>query len=286
MIAASSSARCVEQLAEAEQDACALGERRGAPRRERGLRGGDRVVDVVGRGERDLRGDAAGGRVEHVADARRRLPPPSVRRSSGPRGAVRRRSRRECATWSCTENNSQSATAPSACAGRLRLRPWAAEVGHGSSEPTRSLRARDIGRARGRGDGRLQALPRLALARGVRLVARRRGHAVGRRSRHLELGQRRPPRPDGRRWREWRDHLPEHAAAVLRHPRPPERRAARPRHLRTQVGRPAGAQPMARRLLSARRPVRRRGIVQLLPNDVDAAVAELRWAADTGASAA
>jgi predicted TIM-barrel fold metal-dependent hydrolase len=29
-------------------------------------------------------------------------------------------------------------------------------------------------------------------------------------------------------------------------------------------------------------PVRRRGIVQLLPNDVDVAVAEVRWAADTG----
>jgi predicted TIM-barrel fold metal-dependent hydrolase len=29
-------------------------------------------------------------------------------------------------------------------------------------------------------------------------------------------------------------------------------------------------------------PVRRRGVVQLLPNDIDAAVAELRWAAETG----
>src|ERR1700681_3497705 len=32
-------------------------------------------------------------------------------------------------------------------------------------------------------------------------------------------------------------------------------------------------------------PVRRRGIIQLLPNDIDAAVAEVKWAAATGNAA-
>ncbi len=62
----------VEQLAEAEQHLGALGQRGGAPARERRARGGDRRVDVVRGREGDPLGHRAGRRVEDVTPAGRR----------------------------------------------------------------------------------------------------------------------------------------------------------------------------------------------------------------------
>ena len=77
-------------------------------------------------------------------------------------------------------------------------------------------------------------------------------------------------------------HLPEHDPAVLspRLAHAASRRPERRRH-RAPLGRPAGPQPLARRLLPLA-PGRRAGIAQILLHDIDAAVAEIRWAKQAG----
>ena len=107
---------------------------------------------------------------------------------------------------------------------------------------------------------RLQAVPRVALARRVRRLGRRVREPVrrpARADRVPQLGQRAPARGDRVARRRRRGAVPEHGPAVLRAGQPHRARADR-RRLRAPLGRRAGAQPLARRLLRGRaRPARR-----------------------------
>ena len=92
-----------------------------------------------------------------------------------------------------------------------------------------------------------------AWADGVRQPVRRPARA----DRVPQLGQRPPARGDGVAGPRGRGAVPEHDPAVLRAEQPHRARADR-RRLRAPVGRRAGAQPLARRLLRGRaRPARR-----------------------------
>ena len=106
----------------------------------------------------------------------------------------------------------------------------------------------------------VQAVPRVALARRVRRVGRRVREPVrrpARADRVPQLGQRAPARGDRVAGRRRRGAVPEHRPAVLRAGQPHRARTDR-RRLRAPLGRAAGAQPLARRLLRGRaRPARR-----------------------------
>ena len=80
-----------------------------------------------------------------------------------------------------------------------------------------------------------------------------------------------------------RGHLPEHGAAVLPEvvAHGPAARAHRGRR-RAPMGRAAGPQPLARRLLRRLAPGRRAGIIQVTLHDIEASVAEVRWAKEAG----
>ena len=77
----------VENLAEGEEDRCALGQRGIAPAREGGLGGGNGVVENLRTGEIDSLGDLAGGGVVDIARALgRAFPELSVNPVSDARG--------------------------------------------------------------------------------------------------------------------------------------------------------------------------------------------------------
>ena len=107
---------------------------------------------------------------------------------------------------------------------------------------------------------RVQAVPRVALARRVRRLGRGLRQPVrrpARADRVPQLGQRPPARRDRVERRRRRGAVPQHRAAVLRAGQPHRARTDR-RRLRTPLGGPAGAQPLARRLLrGGARPARR-----------------------------
>ena len=98
---------------------------------------------------------------------------------------------------------------------------------------------------------RLPPVPRRHVARRVRRVGRRVREPVrrpARADRVPQLGQRRAARGDRVAGRRRRGAVPEHDPAVLR-PGQPHRARADRRRLRAALGRAAGAQPLARRLL-------------------------------------
>ena len=108
-----------------------------------------------------------------------------------------------------------------------------------------------VRRARRRTARALPRVPAVEVARRVRRMARRRSRCPGSTSPTTATGTRLRDARARRRRCDRRSHLPEHVAAVLRHPRAPQRRPARPAELRTPVGRSAGAQSVAGRLLQS-----------------------------------
>ena len=133
---------------------------------------------------------------------------------------------------------------------------------------------------------RLQAVPRVALARRVRRLGRRVREPVRRSARAdrvPQLGQRAPARGDRVAGRRRRGAVPEHGPAVLRAGQPHRARADR-RRLRAPVGR-ACRRTTAGSPTSARpRPAGAPGCAQIFLNDLDDTLAEIRWAKEQHAT--